>query len=348
VVAGGTLEDFFTYGLEGDVIARSGNDLTLRGATLFANAAQLVQFESQDSHVLVGPATLVTADGVSTLGPLNFDSIAVGQHITARGLYSVSTAGVVTLDSSGASATATGSVRVQSTELFGTLNSLGSGSLLLNLQAINNWPVTIYNFAGNGATPAQNSTPANYVVNTGTLTLPQPVPAAGDLLWIDGFTSPFGSAPPDFIAEAVNAEATVPATLVASWTGTGTAAPFSVLAASGLTIDLANAAFGSGSLRIGADSIDIKTLSASPSIVPATPVPASNGLPLFTPVFSVGPGAITESVVNPILSFNGFVAYVTQLTTTFAAPTPATKFVAKGFYDRASNSFTASTIDIVL
>ena len=34
VVAGSTLEDFYTQGLEGDVIARSGNTLTLRGATL--------------------------------------------------------------------------------------------------------------------------------------------------------------------------------------------------------------------------------------------------------------------------------------------------------------------------
>ena len=34
VVAGGTLEDFFTEGMEGDVIARTGNALALRGATL--------------------------------------------------------------------------------------------------------------------------------------------------------------------------------------------------------------------------------------------------------------------------------------------------------------------------
>ena len=35
VVAGSTLEDHYTEGLEGDVIARSGNTLTLHGATLF-------------------------------------------------------------------------------------------------------------------------------------------------------------------------------------------------------------------------------------------------------------------------------------------------------------------------
>jgi hypothetical protein len=345
VVAGGTLEDFFTFGLEGDVIARSGNVLTVRGGTLFANLQQIVQYENIDSQVTIGPATQVTADGVATLGPLNFDSISVGQHITARGLYSLSAAGVTMLDSTGSSAD-TGSIRIQSTELFGSLTSSASGSLALNLQAIENWPAGIYNFAGNGVSAAQDPTAANYLVNTGALTLP--TAAAGDPLWVDGFTSPFGTAPPDFIAEAVNAESTVPASLVVAWTGTGTAAPFATLTSTALTIDLANAAFGSGSLRIGAESIDIRTLSATPTVVPAVAQPASNGLPLFSPVFSVGPGAITTSATAAIQSFNGFAAFVTQLTTTFATPTPATQLVARGFYTRSSNTFTASSIDVVL
>lgn len=346
VVAGGTLEDFFTYGLEGDVTARNGNTLTLHGATLFANAAQLVQFEKQDSFVILGPATLVTADGVSTLGPLNSSSISVGQHITARGLFSETAASVVTLDSTGASATDTGSVRLQSTEAFGSLLSSAAGSLTMSLQSINNWPASIYNFAGNGASAAQDPVPANYQVDTGALTLP--TFAAGDPVWADGFSSPFGSAPPDFLAQSVSAEASVAATMVVSWTGTGTAAPFSVLSATSLTIDLANAAFASGQLRIGAESVDMTTLPASPSIVPAVAAPAANGLPLFAPVFSVGPGAITETAITPIQSFNGFADFVSQLTTTFATPTPTTKLVARGFYDRASNVFTASSIDVVI
>jgi hypothetical protein len=344
VIAGSTLEDFFTYGIEGDVIARNGNVLTVRGGTLFANLAQLVQYEITDSQVTLGPATQVTADGIAA-GPLNFNSVSVGQHITARGIYSVSAAGVTMLDSTGSS-TDTGSVRIQSTQLFGPLISTGTNSLTLNLQAINNWPSSIYNFAGNGVAAAQDPSAANYLVNTGALTLP--TAAAGDPLWVDGFTSPFGSAPPDFNAEAVNAAPTVPASLVVSWTGTGTTAPFATLTSTGMTIDLANAAFGAGSLRIGADTIDIKTLSVNPTIVPAVAVPASNGLPLIAPLFSVGPGAITEAAVANIQSFNGFAAYVTQLNTTFAAPTAATQLVARGFYNGSANTFTASSIDVVL
>ena len=345
VVAGSTLEDFFTYGLEGDVIARSGNTLTLRGATLFANAAQLIQSQDLDSQVILGPGTLVTADGLSTLGALNYNSVAVGQHITARGLYSAAASGAAILDSSGSS-TDTGSVRLQSTEAFGSLISSAAGSLTLNLQAIQNYPVSVYNFAGNGTSAAQDPTAANFVVNTAALTLP--TAAAGDPLWIDGYVAPFGSAPPDFLAQSVNAEPGVPGTLVVTWTGSGTPAPFAPLTATSLAIDLTNAAFGSGQLRIGAESVDITTLSASPSIVPAVAVPAANGLPLFTPRFSVGAGAISESSTSPILSFNEFAAFVTQLTTTFATPTSATQFVARGLYDRATNTFTASIIDVVL
>jgi hypothetical protein len=346
VVAGGTLEDFFTDGMEGDVIARSGNTLTIRGGTLTANAAQVIQYENEDSQVLIGPSTIVTADGVSTLGALDYNSIAVGQHLTARGLYSLSAAGVTILDSTGASSTDTGSVRLQSTELFGSLNTLASGSLQLNLQAIENYPASVYDFAGNGVSAAQDPVAANFAVNTGILTLPTAAP--GDPLWVDGYLAPFGTAPPDFTAFSVLAEPSVPATLAVIWTGTGTAAPFATLTATGLTIDLANAAFGSGQLRIGAETVDITTLSATPNIVPGVAAPAANGLPLFNPRFTVGPGAISEASTANITSFITFAAFVTQLNTTFAAPTPATQFVARGLYDRASNTFTASSIDVVL
>lgn len=346
VVAGSTLEDFYTEGIEGDVIARSGNTLTVRGGTVTANAAQVILYQDTDSQVLIGPSTQVTADGVSTLGTLDYNSIAVGQHITARGIFTVNSAGIAIVDSTG-SATNTGSVRLQSTELFGSLISATSGSLQLNLQAIENYPASVYNFAGNGVSAAQDPVAANFVVNTGALTLPTAAP--GDPVWIDGYLAPFGTAPPDFTAFSVPAESSVAATLVVLWTGTGTAAPFATLTDTGLTIDLTNAAFGSGQLRIGAETVDVTTLSATPNIVPAAAAPdPTSGLPLFMPRFSVGAGAISAGTTSPIESFNTFAAFVTGLNTAFAAPTPATQFVARGLYDRASNTFTASSIDVVL
>jgi len=84
VVAGSTLEDFYTQGLEGDVIKRSGNTLTLRGATLFLNDGQTSYINTPDAVVLLGPNTIVAADDNPTLKGLDYKSVSVGQHIIAR------------------------------------------------------------------------------------------------------------------------------------------------------------------------------------------------------------------------------------------------------------------------
>ena len=69
VVAGTTLEDFFTQGLEGDVIARNGNTLTVRGATLFVNSGASSYINTPDAVVLMGPGTTVTADDTTLVSP---------------------------------------------------------------------------------------------------------------------------------------------------------------------------------------------------------------------------------------------------------------------------------------
>jgi hypothetical protein len=340
IIGGSTLEDFYTDGIEGDVIARKGDLLTLHGSTLFANSNQLVAYIPLDSFVQLGSGTLVTADGVSTLGPLNSNSVSVGQHITARGLYSIDANNVVTIDSTGTSDTNTGSVRLQSTELWGSLNSSVPGNLQMNVQAIQDWPVSIYNFAGNGASAAQDPTAANFAVNSGTLALPAGT-ANGDLLWIDGVTSPFGTAPPDFLAGSINAAPTVAATMIVNWKATGTTAPFSSFTAGGITIDLSNAAFVSGVVRIGPQSIDITTVGGSPTIVPVPP-PASTGLPpVFLPLFAVGNSGTT-------FSFNDYVEFMTAVNADLATPTPVTELTARGTYNPGTNIFTASAIDVVV
>lgn len=341
VLAGSTLEDYFTQGLEGDVIARNGNTLTLRGSTLQINDGTS-QYNDANAVVLVGPGTIVTVDGNTTLKGLNYNSVSVGQHIIARGIYELPASGVVTLDATGANA-GSGTVRLVSTDLWGTLVSSASGSLLLNLQTIDNWPVANYNFTGNGAgavTPASYAVDTSGAVTTGT-------PAAGQPLWIGGITTPFGSAPPDFNAFTINTEASVPARLQVDWTNAGTTAPFATLTDAGLTIDLNNASYSAGVIRIGSESVDLKTLTASPLIAPQAPPAATPGLPpIFLPAFAIG-NLTTTASTTAITVFNTFSAFVTQLPKSIVAATPALHFVATGTYDRVGNTFTASRIDVV-
>jgi hypothetical protein len=340
VIAGSTLEDYYTQGLEGDVIARSGNTLTLRGSTLqFNNGTS--QYNNANAVVLLGPGTVVTADN-TTLTGLDYHSISVGQHIIARGIYQLPASGVVTLDATSSSTTNPGAVRLRSTQLWGSLVSSASGSLVLNLQTIENWPASSYDFTGAGVGAV---TPASFTVNTGSLAIPAGV-AAGSPLWIDGITTPFGSAPPNFNAFTINAELSVPARLQVDWTSTGTTAPFATLTNAGLTIDLNNANYGAGVIRIGSESIDLKSLAASPQIIPATPI-GDAGLPAkFLPSFAIGSLTTTANITG-VTVYSTFSTFVTQLPLSIVAATPALHFVATGVYSRSSNTFTASSIDVV-
>jgi sulfur transfer complex TusBCD TusB component (DsrH family) len=341
VIAGSTLEDFYTQGIEGDVIARHGNTLTLRGATLQLNTGQSQYIETPDSVVLIGPATVVTAEDNATLTGLDYNSVAVGQHIIARGIYSLPASKVATVDATG-SATNTGSVRLQSTQLSGSLVSSASRSAVLDLQTVENWPVSIYDFTGNGAAAL---TPASYMVDTGTLALPAGT-IVGSPLQFAGFVAPFGSAPPDFNATAVHGESTAPARLQVDWASAGTTTPFATLTATGLTIDLADPALTSAVIRIGSEAIDLTSLTVNPEIVPqAAPAPPA-GLPAtFLPLFAIGNLSATATV--SVAEFNSFSNFAAQLPKSIVAATPALHFVANGVFNRAGNVFTATSIDVV-
>jgi hypothetical protein len=385
VIGASSLEDQYTEGISGDVIERDGNTLYLRGSTLVLNTANSYSYQPGQSQVLLGPATIVTADNNSILTGLNSNSVAVGQHITARGLYSRTSSGVAVIDSTGSSSTNTGSVRLQSTELWGPLVSSAAGSLVMNVQAINNWPIDGYNFAGNGpVTP----NPAAFSVTTGSLAPPAGT-VAPDPLWVDGFFTPFGAAPPDFTAVAVNNESSVqlagtpvgggmasppgpgtetcgigsqictPASLQVVWRSTGTTAPFETSSASGFTINLANAALITALIRIGPESIDLKSLPASPMVVPTT-APVINiqdavnaqSSP-FSPLYAYGnpatattTGTVTSSTL--LNAYSSFSSFITALNGAVGASTPATQFEARGVFDRTNNTFSATSIDFVL
>ena len=112
-----------------------------------------------------------------------------------------------------------------------------------------------------------------------------------------------------------------------------------------MSIDLANAKFSTGVIRIGPESIDLKTLPASPQIVLQAGTGAA-GLPaVFTPLFSFGnPLAVAPAGISV---FSVFGTFETGLTTALAT-TPALQFEARGTYDRATNTFSASSVNVVL
>ncbi len=372
VVGASSLEDYYTEGLSGEVIKRAGDTVTLLGSTLFLNTANTYTYEVAPTQMLLGPGTIVTADDNSTLTGLNSGSIAVGQHISARGIYSVLANGIVQLDATGTSSTNTGSVRLQNTEFWGSLVSSAAGGLVMNLSSINDFPVSDYDFTGNGATAAQNPSPATFSVNTAGLTLPLGT-AAGDPVWVNGFLTRFGSAPPDLDADAANNELSVqtaggqeggaastapgvetcgvgsqvcnPGSLQVVWTSPpGTTAPFDTVSSSGFTINLAQAEYLTGVIRIGPQSIDLKSIPAV-TVVPTTlPVTST-----FSPLYAFGnPGVTATTAVTGISVYSSFSQFIAALTPAISATNPVKQLEARGVYDRATNTFIATSVNVVL
>jgi len=381
-VAGSTLEDVYTEGVSGDVIARDGNTVTLLGATLFLNTADIFfycgvidirnPYCASGAQVLLGPATIVTADDNSTLtsATLNSSAVSVGQHITVRGVCVNNCTGpTVQLDATNSRSANTGSVRLQNTEVFGPLVSSASGSLTLDAQTINNWPIADFNFTGNGAAAAN---PAAFLIDSGSIPLPAGT-AAGDPAWVSGYTTPFGSAPPDFDAVAVNNEASVqiaggqvgggastapgtgacgigsqvcdPAILQVTWTSNPK--PFTTLSDAGfsLNLDLATTA----QIRIGPEVISLASV-PEVTVVPTTLAVTST----FAPRYSVGDPAtatITPTLAlntSSLASYSSFSSWVSQVDSTLTSAAPGLQLTAIGIYDRATNTFTATSIDFVL
>ncbi len=372
VVGASSLEDQYTEGLSGEVIKRVGNVVTLLGSTLFLNTANTYTYEVAPTQLLLGSGTIVTADDNTTLTGLNAGSIAVGQHVSARGIYSVLGDGTVRLDATGTSSTNTGSVRLQTTEFSGSLVSAASGGLVMNLSAINDFPVSDYDFTGNGATAAQNPSPSAFSVNTAGLTLPLGT-KAGDPVWINGFLTRFGSAPPDLDADAANNELSVqtaggqaggaastapgvetcgvgsqvcnPGSLQVVWTSPpGAVAPFDTVSSSGFTINLSQAEYLTGVIRIGAQSIDLKSIPAVMLVPTTLPVTST-----FSPSYAFGdPGVTATTPVSGISVYSSFSQFIAALTPAISATNPVKQLEARGVYDRATNTFVATSVNVVL
>jgi hypothetical protein len=391
VLGGSTAEDIFTEGLSGYVVARNGNTVMLRNWTLFINDDELFVNQvdpavippttTADATVLLGPNTTVTVDNSSSI--LKSDAVSVGQYVSARGVLQPLT-GLTTLDSTGNTSTNTGSVRILNSQAFGSLVSSANGSLVMNVQNINGWPASVFDFTGNGASATPSA--AAFAVNTGSLALPitsagVPV-AAGDPLWVNGIMSAFGSAPPDFNATAVNSEASVqvaggygttpapgnsaapgnlvcgvgsqvctPASLQVTW-ASGTTTPFTGFSNDGFSIDLSNAQLQTAQIRIGGETIDLTSLPANPQIVPTTAPMTS----IFSPQYTVGnpatssvlPTSTTGIAATAINCFAIFQSFVSEVNSTMNSANPALQLEARGVYNRTANTFTATTVNLVL
>lgn len=239
--------------ITGHVVARSGDLLTVRGATIVRSNNSVI-FNDEIS-ITVTDDTNVTRQGGSD-EPLDNGDISVGQRITASGVLSDPAAAKLELDAS------VGHVRLLYTNLNGTV--VQASPLVIGLQSIGRRRVTLFDFTGTGN--MEDADPANYEIDTAGLTLSEI--QIDDPVKIRGFVNAFGEAPPDFKAKTIVGVSDLVAHLLIHW-DEGSTAPFSSSSTEAITVNL-----GSGTLgklhhvfRAGI-AIDLTSLGTDPTLQP--------------------------------------------------------------------------------
>ena len=277
--------------------------------------------------VTVASTTTVTEDGQSgTFGP---QDISVGQHLQAFGKSGTDTSGNRTLDAS------SGSVRLMVTRAWGQFTSATSGVVTMNLQALDGLPPAAFNFAGTGMT-GSDATASAYTVSV-PAALPLPTLSAGFPIAFNGFVTPFGSAPPDFAAETLVNFATANAHLHLEWMAPGPTAPFvSPLSATNVMMTQTTVQGAAQHVVfIGPVMEDPGSVSAGLSFVPDTA--ASNML------FAIGHRMDDEFQV-----YTTFSDFITALSGDLNGTTQLLRVEASGPYDMSTGVLSASFMAVEL
>jgi len=242
VLAGSSAEDSTRDYISGNVLARSGNTLTVGGVRLGRTNGSF-GFQLGQYTVTVGTGTTVTRDGQQS-GTLGIADISVGQRIEAYGSLSGTT-----LDAG------SGRVRLNYTHLFGRVTAASAGGVTLDLWSIDGRNPARFNFSGTGSSAGSNADPDAYEIDTaalGTAGL-----ADGDYTRLVGFVAPYGAAAPDFAAATAANLNGDNASMVVTWGASGTIAPFSAATTYTLTMDSSTA---QGFIKVGGQRIDLTTV----------------------------------------------------------------------------------------
>ena len=325
VLAGSSVPGIDRDAVVGNIIARDGNLLTIRGATLMPRDRK-AHFHD-DVVVEVGDGTRVFKDGDRN-AEVTISDLSIGQRVTVRG--SVADDVVSTSDAPQILFDATeGAVRMHVTSIAGIVNELLPELAVIELQSIDRRRVSVFDFTGTGAT--EDADPANYEVATGPLSLDSF--AGGKPVVARGFPTAFGAAPPDFTGRTVIDYTDVRSSLGLGWGSEGTIAPFLSIGPDGLLLDNGNPDIdGRHYIKQGPVLIDLSSLPSDTSIVPAD---------AERTVFAIKTG-------DSLRLYTECAEFIDDLTVSLDGATAARSMHAHGQYDADANVFTARKIGVHL
>jgi hypothetical protein len=340
VFAGVSVENVLTDRITGTVSSRSGNTLHIKGAEVEARNFSVptgVTLSFQDDLTLtIGPDTLVNVDGHPELTGVSTNYISVGQQVDVEALAVTDSSGNPVLDANSLPTwtAASGLVRLTPSTGWATQNSVGSGDVSANLISLGGFDPATLNFTGT------NSAPTAYTVSTGTADTSSL--SASPIFRFDGLVTPFGMAPPDFLADSVTAAAASDQVMTVQWSNSGIASPFVTKDSSGLVVNIVGQNLqtaplvqtGPMYLNSTQTTVNLESFSTNPTIVIDT---------TRTPQLTVGNPTSTTGLAV----FHDYSTFLTNLNTAQNGTNSFVTLAAVGKYDVTTNTFTAYRIDLV-
>lgn len=326
VLAGSSVPGIDRDAVIGNVITRSGNFLTIRGATIVPSDRR-VHFHD-DVVVEVGPDTKVFKDG-DRRTDLSIDAISIGQRVTIRGNQPTPStdalAPQILFDAT------QGAVRLHVTHLSGIVNTVVPGETEITLHGIDRRRVEIFDFTGTGQSEVEDADPDAYTIATGTLVLADF--AAGKPIVARGFPTAFGMAPPDFTGRTVIDFTDVRSALGVGWGVAGTAMPFSSIDGERLVLNNLNEDIDQRHyIKQGPVLIDLTALDSDTTILPR----------------ESGRLAFYIKSADSLRMYSDFADFTNDLGTSLTGGDRARSMHARGSYDAAENTFTAYKVGVHL
>ncbi len=257
VYAGSSVPNGDSDVVTGHIIARSGNTLQLKGATLIRKDGTVIF--NNTVTVQLSPSTVVKKQ--LSADAHDISEISVGQRLTVFGQANIATdaSGVaITLDAS------QGTARMLFTNIRGAVAQTAS-PLALKLNTIGHRPVNLFDFSGTGINAANDADPAFYELDTGALDLSSLV--VNEPVKARGFVTAFGSAPADFNARSLMLVAPAKALLMTSWQP-ASATAISDISATRILLDLTGSGHFHHVIRAG-ERTDLTGFSSMPTLIPA-------------------------------------------------------------------------------
>lgn len=240
----------------GNVTARSGNTLTVQGATLVRSDGTVVFNDS----VQVDVAEDTVVRKLLSMTDQHISDISVGQKVRVFGvLQQMMPDSPLSLDATGRDHR----VFMDMTVLRGFAVDTMS-PLVVDLQTINFRDISLFDFNGTGIDADNDADPMSYEVDAGSLDVSGI--ASGAPIAVGGFAAPFGEAPADFMAQTVVDLSAIPGVMVVSW-NPASASPFESLDSGGMILNLTDSGLFHHVGRAGV-RIDLLTLGLPPTIQP--------------------------------------------------------------------------------